>query len=126
MTESRRRTPRSSRVILASAIAVMIGGALAIFIIFGGFSGSSTVIPPCESLPSADQARDALESKPELVRAIKAAGTDVRVGVSTPCPGDSDLALIQVTYASDDQKEIIDELLGQREGFGVPLDVAKR
>ena len=109
-----------SKVVIASvAVAVIgVGGAV---VLGGAFAQSKDTYPPCEQLPSAAEASAALTGHRALADEIEALGTGISVKVGKPCPDGQDRALIEVVYGSESEHDAIGDLLGRRDGFGVPV-----
>jgi hypothetical protein len=113
----------ASRIVIGVAIVTLagVGGAAA----FGGiFLPSTDAHPPCKELPTAAEATEGLAGNPALIRDIEALGDGVSIAVGMPCPG-QDRALIEVAYQSSRERESVGDLLGQRDGFGVPVHLVK-
>jgi len=109
-------------IVLIVAIAgVLAAGALAL----GGFlpTGGGITHPPCDQLPTAAEARRALDKNPELVQKLRQTGSGVTVTVGSPGCENADQSLIDVTYSSNDERDRIDEVLTEGNGFGVPIYV---
>ncbi|MEU4159822.1 hypothetical protein [Actinoplanes sp. NPDC026670] len=102
-----------------AAVAVLGAGAAAVF--GGVFPTSSDTHPPCEELPTRAEAATALDRNQALATEITGLGKGISVTVGTPCPEGQDRALIQVTYRTDAEHEAVGDLLGRRDGFGVPV-----
>jgi hypothetical protein len=117
-------SPVTKIVIGVVAVAVVGAGAAAVF--GGVFPSSSDTHPPCAELPTRAEATTALDRNKALAKEIEALGKDVSVAVGTPCPEGQDRALIQVTYRSDTEHAAVGDLLGRRDGFGVPVYLVER
>lgn len=87
----------------------------------GVLSGGGDTHPPCDQLPSEAAATSGLNANKALADEIKALGKNISVKVGKPCPAGQDRALIEVTYGSSSEREAISNLLGNRDGFGVPV-----
>lgn len=110
--------------IVAGALLVVVGAGGALV----GFAPiSRDVHPPCEELPSVEEAAAALDSDPAFAEDIEALGDDITVQVGRPCPDEyPDRGLITVTYGSRSERDAIQEMLGRRDGIGVPLYLERR
>lgn len=82
--------------------------------------------PPCDKLPTVAEATAALASHQGLAEEIKALGDGIAVEVGKPCPNDQDRGLITVSYRSTSERDAISDLLSNRDGFGVPVQLVKR
>lgn len=107
--------------VVASATGVLTAGAL----VLGGVLpvAGGVTHPPCEQLPTAAEAHRALDRNPELAEELHQAGPGVTVTVDSPGCENADQALIDVTYSSNDERDRIDEVLTEGNGFGVPVYV---
>lgn len=123
---SERSMQRKGRTGLIIVLIVAIAGALAAgALALGGVLpvAGSVTHPPCEQLPTAAEARRALDGNPELAEELRQAGPGVTVTVDSPGCENADQALIDVTYSSNDERDRIDEVLTEGNGFGVPVYV---
>jgi len=127
MTGPMTQQPKSRRGIIV-AVAVIVCGLAAGAIVLGGILplGGGNTHPPCDQLPSAAQARDALEDNPGLVSQLRDAGSGVSVGVDSPGCDNGNQALIDVTYSTGEERDHIDAVLTRSDGFGVPVYVHER
>ena len=87
---------------------------------------SKNTHPPCEKLPSVEEAIQALENNKDFTREIESLGSSILVEVEQPCTDDQKRALIQVTYQSKSEEKAIRHLITKSEGFGVPIHLVKR
>ncbi|PBB09691.1 hypothetical protein CKW39_01000 [Kocuria sp. WRN011] len=118
-----RRKARTGLIVavVASVAGVLTAGAL----VLGGVLpvAGGVTHPPCEQLPTAAEAHRALDGNPELAEELHQAGPGVTVTVDSPGCENADQALIDVTYSSNDERDRIDEVLTEGNGFGVPVYV---
>lgn len=110
---------------------VVVAGALFAVVATGAFLGGvvpvdRNVHPPCDELPSVDEAAEGLAGDPAFAEEIEALGDGITVAVGRPCPEDPDRGLILVTYGSRSERDAIREMLGHRDGVGVPLHLERR
>lgn len=110
-------------------VLAIVVAALAALVVVAALSGVLPLLnrddsarPACGQLASKKSVETALASNADLVRRLEAAGSDVKVGVGTPCDN-ADQALVRVSYDSDDERAEIDEILREADGFGVPVEV---
>jgi hypothetical protein len=113
---------------------VVLGAVVVVLLIVAGIAalagvnpldnGRDSTRPPCAQLPDRQAVDDALASHQDLVTRIEAVGSDVEVGVATPCDEPPDRAIIRITYQSDDEWDGIQAILTQ-EGFGVAVEVVE-
>jgi hypothetical protein len=106
-------------------VAAVVVGVLAAVFISGGLGnlvGGNDSDPPCEDLPKAAAAEQALDEHQALVEKLSSVGDDVKVVVEAPCP-DPDSALIVVQVGSAEEQSSVNDLLDGSEGFGVPVVV---
>lgn len=124
----RTRTDRNATIIiLIVATATIIGLSLIGTTMLGGiFPARSTTHPPCAELPHVDDVKEALLTHSDLANDIESQGDTIRVAIATPCTANTTLALIEVSYTRDHELDAIDDLLTQRNGFGVPVHVTQR
>lgn len=123
---SERSMQRKGRTGLIIALIVAIAGALAAgALALGGFlpTGGGITHPPCDQLPTAAEARQALDENPELAQKLSQVGPGVTVTIDSPECENEDQSLIDVTYSSNDERDRIDEVLTEGNGFGVPVYV---
>ncbi|MBB5960703.1 hypothetical protein FHS29_007331 [Saccharothrix tamanrassetensis] len=113
----------ASKIAIGVVAAALLGAGLMWF--GGALSSGGDTHPPCEQLPTAAEATSGLSSNQALVDEIKALGKSTSVNVGKPCPAGQDRALIEVTYRSDSERDAISNLLGSRNGFGVPVYLVK-
>ncbi|GEN31519.1 hypothetical protein HNQ35_001930 [Cerasibacillus quisquiliarum] len=118
---------------MKSSLKITISVIIGLVLILGGFgllngffSGEKDAHPPCEQLPKKEKAIEALNSHQTLVEEIKALGDGIEVEVGTPCSDDKDRGLVMIIYDSKSERDAISTLLGNREGFGVPIHLVKR
>ena len=109
------------------AIGVVLAALLGAGVLwFGGFlSSGGDTHPPCDQLPTEAEAASGLSKNQALANEIKALGKNTSVKVGKPCPAGQDRALIEVTYGSGSEREAINNLLGNRDGFGVPVHLVE-
>ena len=108
-------------------IGVVVGLLVVGFALLNGlFSSSRDTHPPYDQLPTVAEAMEALAGHQELAEEIKALGDGIAVKVGQPFPEHSDRGLIRVSYRLRSERNAIMDLLGQREGFGVPVHLVKR
>lgn len=124
----RTRTDRNATIIiLIVATATIIGLSLIGTTMLGGIlPARSTTHPPCAELPHVDDVKEALLTHSDLANDIESQGDTIRVAIATPCTANTTLALIEVSYTRDHELDAIDDLLTQRNGFGVPVHVTQR
>lgn len=84
--------------------------------------GHDSARPPCDQLPDRQAVVDALASHQDLVTRIQNVGPGVRVDLATPCEDQPDRAIVRITYATDEEWEGVDSILGE-EWFGVAVEV---
>lgn len=107
--------------VVLGVVTVAVIGAGAAAVLGGAFASSKDSYPPCEQLPTAAEASAALTGHQALADEIEALGTGISVKVGKPCPSGQDRALIEVAFGKESQREAIGDLLGRRDGFGVPV-----
>ena len=108
-------------------IGVVVGLLVVGFALLNGlFSSSRDTHPPYDQLPTVVEATAALAEHQDLAEEIKALGDGISVEVGKPFPDHPDRGLIMVSYRSRSERNAIRDLLGQREGFGVPVHIVKR
>lgn len=78
--------------------------------------------PACSTLPSVADSRAALERNQSFVRTIEGVGPGVEVAVTTPCP-DPDQSIVTITVHTSEQRDRVDQLLREGNGFGVPAEL---
>ena len=124
MTQNR----KTRRGLFAALAFVIVGGLAAGAMALGGNFplGGGDTHPPCDQLPTAAEARDGLDSNPGLVSQLTAAGPGVSVGVDSPGCDNVNQSLIDVTYSTGEERDLIDAVLTSSDGFGVPVYVHKR
>ncbi|MCS6711597.1 hypothetical protein JSY14_05990 [Brachybacterium sp. EF45031] len=106
---------------------IVVAGVLGAAALFGGlFPRSATTHPPCDELPTSQEVDAALAAHSELAEQLTAQGTEITVQVANPCTDAPDAALIQVNYATDQERTKIDQVLTNADGFGVPVYVVKK
>lgn len=81
--------------------------------------------PACDQLPTTTDAAEALMNSQDLVNEIKKLGNDIVVEVGKPCADNQDRGLVMIRYHSRSDRDAIAELLGRRDGFGVPVHLEK-
>ena len=114
---------KSFIVIVGVIVVVLLVG---IVFLNGFFSSPKDTYPPYDQLPSVEEATEALAKNQALAKEIEALGDGIVLEVSKPFPEHQDRGLIVVRYATRSQRNAIADLLGQREGFGVPVHLKKR
>ncbi|WP_433271929.1 hypothetical protein ACQPZF_14515 [Actinosynnema sp. CS-041913] len=114
-----------SKIVVGVVAVLVVGGGVAVAR-YGFGSSSTDAHPPCDQLPSPTEVSAGLTGNKELADEIRAVGGDVSVDVGTPCDGDRNRALIQVTYGSADEREAVQRLLSAGTGFGVPVHLVER
>lgn len=92
----------------------------------GYFSSASSTYPACTQLPTVETAEKALAEHKNFAEEIKKIGDHIEVKVGTSCTEDQTRGLIEVIYKTKAEHKAIDELFGQREGFGVPVYLVKK
>ena len=91
----------------------------------GVLGGGGDTHPPCDQLPTEAQASSGLAKNQALADEIKKLGKSTAVKVGKPCPAGQDRALSEVTYDSSSERDAISNLLGNRDGFGVPVHLVQ-
>lgn len=114
----------SYKIIIVVVVGLLLVGG--VLLLNGWFSGSKDTHPPCEQLPSVDEAADALDNHQDLSEEIEALGDGITVEVGLPCSDDQSRGLVMVKYNSKAERNAIDGLLSQSNGFGVPVHLVKR
>ncbi|MGB3683258.1 MAG: hypothetical protein WA990_12345 [Rubrobacteraceae bacterium] len=79
--------------------------------------------PPCEQLPDRASVESAVASNEDLVAQIESVGSGVDVGVSTPCEGQPDKAIVRIRYTTNADRKDVDAILQQEDGFGAPVEL---
>ncbi|CCH29551.1 hypothetical protein ABZ816_15625 [Actinosynnema sp. NPDC047251] len=110
--------------IIIGAVAVLVVAGGVTFALTGFGSSSNDTHPPCDTLPTAAEVSNKLESNRKLADDIRAVGDGVSVEVGRPCDGDR--ALVQVAYDSADQRDAVRRVLSDGTGFGVPVHLVRR
>lgn len=87
------------------------------------FGESDSARPPCEQLPDRKSVEDAVASHEDLVTRIENVGSGVKVGAATPCEGQPDKAIVRIGYTTGTEREGVDAILRQEQGFGVPVEL---
>lgn len=85
-------------------------------------SGSSQARPPCDSLPTVAQVQRSIRQHHDLVTAIEANGSGVRVTATEPC-GSLDRGIVTITYNSRLEAEGITHILNTHSGFQAPVQL---
>lgn len=114
----------NKKIIIGVIAGLLVVGAVAL--LNGLFSASRDTHPPYDQLPTVAEATEALARHQGLAEEIKALGDGITLEVSKPFPDHQDRGLIMVSYSSRSERNAIADLLGQREGFGVPVYLVKR
>lgn len=111
----------TKRIILTALAA---GAAVLLVALLSGAlpRGSSQARPACDSLPAYDQVQRSIRQHPDLVTAIEANGSGVRVTATKPC-GSSDRGIVTITYSSDREEEGITHILNTHSGFEAPVQL---
>jgi hypothetical protein len=114
---------KTSRLVLivGSVAAALVAAGLATGLLRFPHAGDSR--PPCDQLPTREQADRALRSHSALKDRILSDAKGVSVHVSMPCDG-QDRALIRVSYSQDSQREAVQTALLDG-GFGVPVELVR-
>ena len=115
---NRRRLP----VIVGSLVALVVAGLATGFIRVPRANQDSR--PPCDQLPSREEADRALSTHAEITERILRAGRELAVEVAMPCEGQN-RALIRVSYSGGGERTAIQAVL-QDGGFGVPVELVSR
>jgi hypothetical protein len=102
---------------------LLIAGAGVVFGVIPLSRGGDSARPPCEQLPDRQTVADAVASHEDLVTRIRDVGPGVTVDVATPCEGQPDRAIVRITYETDDEREGVDAILRQEDGFGAPVEL---
>ncbi|NMA74667.1 MAG: hypothetical protein GX963_11010 [Bacteroidales bacterium] len=118
------KTSNKKNIIIVGVIVLLLVVGLAFS--NGSFSSPRDTHPPYDQLPSVEEATEALAKNQALAKEIEALGDGIVLEVSKPFPEHQDRGLIVVRYATRSQRNAIADLLGQREGFGVPVHLKKR
>ncbi|MDF8263922.1 hypothetical protein [Luteipulveratus flavus] len=108
-----------------AAVVVLAGGALLMSGAGNGLLPARSTLPPCEQQPSYADAQRALGQHPDDVRALRAVGSGVDVAATRTC-GAAARGVITVRYGTDEEKAAIERVVNTHDGFGVPIDVARR
>ncbi|MCY8088454.1 hypothetical protein MOB87_12440 [Bacillus sonorensis] len=118
---------------MKSASKIIIGVVVGLLLVVGAvafLNGWVTVSrdthPPCDQLPNVAEATAALARHRDLAEEIKALGDGITVEVGKPCPDDQNRGLVMVSYGSRSEHDASSDLLSRRDGFGVPVHLAKR
>jgi len=105
---------------------------VAVVLVAGGLTFGLVRLPiaqgspslPCEQLVDKATAADALARRPDLVARVEGTGTGVKVGVTTPCAGQPERALITIRYTAGAEETAINTIM-RHDGFGVPAQLVK-
>lgn len=116
----------STKITVGVLLVLAVVAAVVVLFIRGMFGSTEVAHPPCDQLPTRAVATKALTEHQKLADEIRAVGKDVGVETHNPCSEKEDRALIKVTYGSESEQEAIENLIANRDGFGVPLYVVER
>lgn len=103
-------------------VLLMAGAGVATGVVPLSGSGDSAR-PPCEQLPGIKSVEDAVASHEDLVTRIRDVGTGVDVAVATPCQDQPNKAIVRINYTTDAEREGVDAILRQEDGFGAPVEL---
>ena len=118
-TDLQRRTAARVALLIVAAVALVV---TTVVIVAAGLVGNpESGGVPCDQLPSVRDVDDALAAHADLVDRIDDTGADI--ARATPCPDGPDRALVVVTYQSQAQRDAVDAILVNADGFGVPVEL---
>jgi len=127
MVSTGRRVTRFGAVVAVSVAAALVVVGAAVVVVTGVFSTTTTTHPPCDELPTRQQVATALAAHRDLADRLESLGPGVSVAVGSPCGGGlADRALVDVRYASADERRAIDRALTEADGFDAPVAVSER
>jgi hypothetical protein len=85
--------------------------------------GRDSVRPPCEQLTERQAVDDAVAAHEDLAARFRSVGPGVEVEVVTACEGPPPKGIVRITYATDTEREGIESILQQEDGFGAAIEV---
>jgi len=110
-------------IIVAVIILLIVSGFY--MLLNGFFSRVKDTHPPCDQLPTVEEANVALVEHEIFVKEIEALGEYIEVKVGQPCADDKSRGLIKVNYKTKSERDAIQDLLSHSEGLGVPVYLEK-
>lgn len=107
----------------AGLVVLLLGAGLVVLGVVGIPGRDDSARPACATLPDRADVERAMIDNADLVRQIEGVG-NVQVQVTTPCD-DVSRALVGVRFESSSERDEVDRLLQEVDGFGVPVEVVR-
>lgn len=116
---------KREHVLLLVALGVLLMVGVAAVAGVGIRSQDDSARPPCDQLPTRQTIEEALASNDQLASRIRGVGSGVTVNVATPCNDDPERAILRITYSTDSERDGVNAILTEEDGFGVEAELIR-